>query len=181
MAQFASGTDLVAFYDARRIAELVADTGVRPDPATVASHAVVTVMLVAASDEIVAAATVGKRYTEAELSGIAGGSGGGGPLLRQLTCHLAFGLIVNRRGLAADDQSKLTPYWRWAQDYLTLLRKGERVLGGVDDVLDAGLPDTVSMAPQVPPMANQPPSIVQSMGRIFGSGPIVDRGRWGFR
>lgn len=179
MAQFATGADLATHYDRRRLGQLLDDTGAAVPPASVADHPVVTAMLVAASDEVVAACGVGARYAESDLTALAAESGGGGPLLRMLVCHLAYGLLINRRGLAADDQSRLTPMWKWSQDYLTLLRKGERVFGGVPDVPEAGLPDTFSMAPAQP--GNQPPSIVQTAFRVFGTGPVVNRGLPGYR
>src|SRR5687767_14453694 len=144
MSQYATGTDLVTFYDRRRVAELVADDGRPPPPETASQHPVVAAMLLAASDEVLAACGVGKKYTDAELTTLAGQQTGGGPLLRQIVCHLAFGLLTGRRGLASDDFGKLVPLWKWAQGYLDLLRNGDRVFGGVDGVLDAGLPDTAT-------------------------------------
>lgn len=172
MAQFATGADMLIYYDRRRLSELVSDTGSPVPPEQVAANAVLAAMLVAASDEILAAAGVGKKYTESDLNTLSSASTGGGPLLRMLTCHLAWGQLVNRRALAATDQQSLTPMWKWCQEYLTLVRNGERVFGGVPDVLDAGLPTTKEMAP-TPGL--QRPSIVQGASRVFGTGPVVDR------
>ena len=176
MAAYATGKDLCLYYDRRRVAQLVTDDGRPPPESTVDSHPVVAAMLRAASDEAAAACGVGKKYTPLDLATLAGGTDAGSSLLKQIVCHIAFGLLLARRGLAADEFGKLAPMWKWAQGYLDLLRNCDRVLGGVEGVLDAGLPATASMARREG--FDRPPSMVQESARIFGSGVITDRGKW---
>jgi hypothetical protein len=175
MAQYATAAKLLELYDSRRIGQMVSDSGTVPNAAALLTNQIVASMLAAASDEVLAAAAVGNRYTAADLDTLAAGTDAGARLIQSITCHIAFGLLVNRRGYAADEFSNLVPMWKWAQDYLTLLRKAERIFPGVPDVPEAGLPDTATTVPR--PGIN-PPRITQEAYRVFGWGPVTTPRWW---
>lgn len=164
---YATGAELVVRYDARRIAQLVADDGQQVASGSVAAHAVVEALLEDATAAINSAVYVGKRYVAADLS--SGLTASGGYLLKRLCCDLAFGYLVARRGLAADEVGKLAPRYAEALQYLDLLRQGERIFDTADGShAEAGLMDHKPVGALDPNNVN---SIVFNMAPFFGMLP----------
>lgn len=130
---YATAQNLLDRYDARRIADLVSDSGTR----TLApqSSPVLLACLDDASGEVDAACRVAQRYTSADLSGLTGNANA---LLVRLVCDLAYGMLVARRGYAANDNAVMAPREKIAFDMLEALRRGERIFSG-EDQAEAGV------------------------------------------
>lgn len=174
----ASAADLVARYDARRIADLVKDDGTRVDPSSIVSsgspaNVVVVAALLDASREIEAASRVAARYTHAQLYGDATTTPAtpGSTLAKRLCCDLAFGLITGRRGYPSKDQTSLTPRVAEAQAMLQALREGVRIFD-VYTISDGAVVLVESHAqaglPKRPATPNPDPSLLSSQYRYFG-------------
>lgn len=130
---YATADDLLTRYDSRRVADLVSDTGARSVYPN--SSPVVAVVLEDASGMIDAACRVAKRYTTADLNSLTGSTKS---LLVRLTCDLAFGLLVARRGYSAQDQKVMAPQTEAANALLEQLRTGERIFDDAE-VANAGV------------------------------------------
>lgn len=130
---YATPQDLLNRYDARRIADLVSDSGQR----TLApqSSPVVAACLDDASGAVDAACRVAQRYTSADLAGLTGNANA---LLVRLVCDLAFGMLVARRGYTANDAAVMAPREKSALEMLEALRRGERIFSG-EEQADAGV------------------------------------------
>jgi phage gp36-like protein len=131
---FASASDLVKRYDVRRIGQLVYDDGTKASPAQVAADENVQAALDDADGFIRSAVRRGERYSDDDLSGLAGTAQA---FLVRLCCDLAYGLLCERRGNLTPDG--VPPGYARAMQTLDLLANGERVLE-VDAALAAGKP-----------------------------------------
>lgn len=130
---WATGDDLVAYFDARTIGQIISDTGTTVAIGSVPSHAVVTRMLLVASGAVNSALMASKRYSEADLSGLDDPSA---ELLRSITCDIAmYNLLRRRLDLYPDRQEQMR---KLSESHLERLRKGEIVLD-VQSVKDAGV------------------------------------------
>lgn len=135
-------------YDSRRIRELLSDTGTPVADADVNSNTNLAQILAEASEEVAAAALVGKRYTTSQLESLAASSTTGF-MLRRLVADLAVALVVSRRGAAAADIERLCPRHREALRQLEMLRTGAELFPFIsDDHAEAGLPATVDLNAQ---------------------------------
>ncbi len=164
---FLDGAGMLERYDSRRVGQLVLDTGVNASAADLADSgttagARLLALLNEASELVVAAAAVGKRYTRADLDAVAAAGTGSAYLLRRLTADLAFGLLCKRRGYDAKQFAALAPAYLEALQYLEQLRRGERILDSVAGVADAGLPAGVAAAP-----ASQIATWTSTASRLF--------------
>jgi phage gp36-like protein len=162
---FASQTYLLSCYDARICSELISDTGYPAD--VTGDNAVLQQFLDEASEQISAAALVGNRYTHKQLF-ILSQCTDRGFMLRRLTCDLAFGLIVSRRGRSAGDINKLCPRYTDALQTLEKLQTGLNIFPGIDDLEyeTAGTPSNVNLNTPVPGVQSQP-LITSFAARIF--------------
>lgn len=127
---YASAADLVNRYDARIIGDVIGDADQRVTEANLASNAKVQAALEDATGQIKSAATVANKYTEDSLQTLADAQD---PLLVRMTCDLAMGYLLNRRHLSTEPYEAV----RRAEDWLALLRLGERVLN-LQENKDAG-------------------------------------------
>jgi phage gp36-like protein len=120
---YATPQDLLIRYDERRVADLVSDTGTRS--AAPLTSPVVAAVLEDAAGIIDSACRVGGRYSIADLAAMAGS---GHYLLVRLSCDIAYGLLVARRGYSTTDMKVMAPQLEFANKMLDDLRKGDRVL-----------------------------------------------------
>ena len=172
-------SDLVARYDVRRVAELITDSGVRPDTSQIivegtTPYNAVKVFLIDATQMILSASRVAARYTLTQLYGDPTVSPAipGSTLAKRLCCDLAFALMTGRRGYASKDSGALTPRAEEAERMLEALRRGERIfdiyeiVNGkvvmVDDHAQAGLPQAFRLTP------DDDASLLTSNTRFFG-------------
>lgn len=131
MADFATGQDLITYYDARVIGDLLSDAGVRVSEAQIPSNPKVLAMLARATGEIKAALTANRRYTEDELEDLAAAND---EFLKGLCVELAYGYLIQRRG--TDDE--IPPQVNQAKLTILGIRQGEIVLDS-DEHREAGL------------------------------------------
>lgn len=172
---YCTGAQFLERYDARRIADLIRDDGVKLSTgfaAYVLSNANLLAALEDASAEIDAAAFVGKRYNKARLMDLVAVNNGGilintgGFLLIRLVADIAFENLNTRRGLAATQVEQLSPKASKAREMLQLLRSGERIFTTTDEGnADAGLMQTVSLT------GTQSSNMLNSTFRFFGAIP----------
>jgi phage gp36-like protein len=93
---YATPAQFLARYDANRVGDLVTDDGLRVLPNALLTNSVLQAMLDDASAWLEAAVRAGNKYTVADLSGLAAA---GNTLVVRLVCDLAYGMLLQRRGL----------------------------------------------------------------------------------
>jgi phage gp36-like protein len=127
---YATGSDLLARYDARTIGDLVQDAGTR-----ITSSLDTNTNLLAALEDaaglINSSALVGNRFSEAQLKAI---TGTGKAFLVRLNCDLAFAFLRQRRGYDIEQ----FPLVKESFGLLDRLRLGERIFD-CDEAKEAGL------------------------------------------
>lgn len=173
---FLTAAQFVQRYDVRRVGDWLKDDNTRATAADIANPvttagAIVALALEEASELIVAAGAVGKRYTRADLAGLVANTTAtpSGYLLQRLTADLAFGLLVKRRALPHEETEALGPAYGEALAYLEALRRGDRIFFDVADVPEAGLPDHTDMHGPVPQF--DCPRLMSSNVPFFGCQP----------
>lgn len=112
-----------------------------------------------AAEELMSAAAVGARYSEADLRTY------GGNLVKNINAGLAVGPILERRNRAVTDWEKISASYTKAKERVEELRRGERIFFAVPDVPEAGLPASADMTPG--PL--DCPTISSQAGRYFGT------------
>jgi len=112
-----------------------------------------------ASEMLMGAAAVGARYSENDIRTY------GGYLLLRICADLMLAPVLQRRNRALTDEAELSKSYDEAQQYLELLRRGERIFFMVPGVPEAGLPATSDMCPR--PGIDAPLITGQSV-RFFG-------------
>jgi hypothetical protein len=149
MASFADPADLIVAYDSRRVRELCSDTGTPIGTGDVATDPVLLVMLARATEMILSHARKGNRYSEEELQTLAD-SATAGYDVTGLTCDLAFGYLVMRRGIGMADVDRLSPQYRMGLQRLEQLANGEEIFARIDGDAhpDAGTPRTADLRNQ---------------------------------
>lgn len=120
---WASGEDLVAYYDAQTVGQMLKDDRTSVAVADVPTHPVVLRMLSAASGEVDSALNHARRYTSDELATLTGASK---EHLTNITCAVAMWLLSERRLPGNPDKQKAAR--EIAQSHLERLRKGTTVL-----------------------------------------------------
>lgn len=112
-----------------------------------------------ASEELMAAAAVGARYSESDVRTY------GGNLVISIVAGLMIGPILERRDRATEDITKLSASYKRAVERVEQLRRGERIFFNVPNVPEAGLPAHPSMTPVYP----EPPTVTGQSYRYFGT------------
>lgn len=132
---YATGDDLVDYFDAKTIGMMLLDNGTSVAASSVATHPSIDRFLRLASGSVNSALMASKRYSADDLTGLTGESE---ELLKQITCDIAMYHIARRR---MDIQPERTESLRKiAEGHLERLRKGELILE-VDAVKEAGIID----------------------------------------
>jgi len=160
---FATNAQFLDRHDGRWVAKNMLDDGTAPTVAQLAdtgsaAGARLEALITDASEKLMAAASVGARYTVDDLVTY------GGNLVISITCDLAIGPILKRRGRAVENYEKYSAAYTEACDYIEQLRRGERIFFAVPNVPEAGLPASADMAPNL----LNPPNIASQAGRYFG-------------
>lgn len=156
-------------YDIRRLGQHLSDTGTPIGAGELLDHPVLLQLLDEASDLILSACLVGKKYTIEYLDELAASTNRGG-LLRRLTGDICYGLLISRRGQAASDISALAPRYIIAMGVLEQLKLGTMLFPSADDTLahpNAGLPATADLTLN----ANYPTNLPSANVRLFGVRP----------
>jgi phage gp36-like protein len=134
---WATGDDLVAYYDAKTIGQMLTDDGTAVAAASVPDHAIVTRCLKLASGEVDAALMHCNRYSQAQLEALTDPSL---EHLKHITCAVAVWHLQQRR--LGTNPERAEAFRKQAQEHLERLRKGELVLN-IDALKLAGLIDHV--------------------------------------
>lgn len=164
MVPFCTNAQFLERVDARWVGMNILDTGVRATAAQLldtdhAAGARLYTLLQDAAEELMSAAAVGARYTEADLRTY------GGNLVVSINAGLAVGPILERRVRANPDTKSFSWVYDRAAARVEQLRKGERIFSAVPDVPAAGQPEVADTTPVV---GIDPPDITQQSGRYFG-------------
>lgn len=144
MASFATPSDLAMYYDIRQLRMNATDSGT---PATdIDNDPVLLTLLARATEEILAHALAGKKYTEDELQALAD-SDTSGYYLVGLCCDLAFGYLMIRRGKSVTEVDRVAPNYKIAQLKLLQLADGSEIFPRIesDQHGDAGTPDIADL------------------------------------
>lgn len=160
MPSFITAAQFLTRYDYRWVGQNITDTGTPATESGVLASPVLAALIADASDDVMAAAAVGDRYSVDDLATY------GGNLLVRIVADLTMGLILKRRARAVKDEKDLSGPYTEAMDKLEALRRGERIFYAVPGVPEAGLPGTASMLP-IPGI--NPPNWTQQANRYFGS------------
>lgn len=163
MNPFATNSQFLDRHDGRWVAKNVLDDGTAPTVAqladtSTAAGARLEQLITDASEKLMAAASVGARYSVDDLVTY------GGNLVVSITCDLAVGPILKRRGRAVDNYEKYSAAYAEACEYVEQLRRGDRIFFAVPGVPEAGLPASADMAPD----PNLPPNLAAQARRYFG-------------
>lgn len=170
MVPFVSNTRFLIRADWRWVAKNVLDgatAGTSAAPPTLAdlqdsstaAGSVLYALLQDASEELMSAAAVAARYTEADIRTY------GGSLVESIVSGLAVGPILERRERAAADYAALSASYDRAKERVEQLRRGERIFWAVPDVPEAGLPESVNQSAYSPGAVPQTSAIA---ARYFG-------------
>lgn len=141
MASFATPADMVTYYDERRLKGLLSDSGT---PVTdLENNAILLALLARATEEILAHALRGKKYSEDELQALADSETSGFYLV-SICCDLAYGYLVSRRGISTTDVDRQAPAFKGALARLNDLAEGIEVFPRIEGEQhpDAGTPRT---------------------------------------
>jgi phage gp36-like protein len=130
---YATPQDLVTYYDASVVADLASDTD-SPVP-DVTQCPLIDQLLAFGAGRINSAATIGQRYSEDQLTALAGDDL---QVLVQLNCTIAMGALLFRRPGSQYEKS-YENHMKAAEEFLDRLRKGERIFAFPENQ-DAGLP-----------------------------------------
>lgn len=133
---YATAADMKNRYDERRLGQLVLDDGTMATSAQLETDTVLSEMLEDATALIDAFATRGGRYTQAELTALTGSPL---KLLKRLTCDLAYGLLVQRRGYTASETDAMAPGFSRAIALLDKLGEGALIFA-TENAVAAGKP-----------------------------------------
>lgn len=160
---YAQPSDMLARKDARRLGDLVSDTGVRVSSASLLTDPVLQAALDDAQALIDAAILRGQRYLPAELLALLPPATptSSYQLLIRLNCDLAYGLLVGRRGYSRSDTLNQAPGYEEALGMVEALADGQRIFPDITGVPQAGvgLP-AVTLSQNV--------ALVSSLTRVFG-------------
>lgn len=128
---YATPADLRARFDERTISELVSDDGSAVALGDLNTDTNVLAALDDASGMVEAALLFAGRYTTEQLGALTGNSLA---LLKRIVCHLAAGLLENRRfDFDPDRYDRMTS---WANEQLEKLRSGANLFD-LDDNIEA--------------------------------------------
>jgi len=169
MTPFITNSQFLVRYDGRWVGKNVLDDGTAASVASLASPLtpggmVLEQFIEEASEDVMAAAAVGARYSTSDLVTY------GGQLLVRIVSDLTMGKILKRRARALTDEKMLSGPYDEALQYLEQLRRGERIFFAVPDVPEAGLPDTAPMNPMTANNGINPAcDWVVGASRYFGS------------
>lgn len=120
---FATGSDMLARYDARLLGDLVRDDGTQEPSVSLAANANLTAAITDATAVIQSAIVVGNRYTLSQISSLSDSSES---VLRRICCDLALIYLKRRRGKFNAENDG--PLLESVEASIKSLRDGENLL-----------------------------------------------------
>lgn len=130
---YATTEDLRARYGEQTLRDLASDTG--HPVVDLASNLRLKTALSAASGRLRAAVKVGQIYSDDDLTALIGDDL---ELLKDLVCELAMLRLMAARPEKFPSES-IQAQKKELEEYLDMLRKGQRLFGGVDAAAEAGV------------------------------------------
>ena len=137
MSVYLPNNEFLSFYDRRRVASFLSDTGTPIADGLLATDPILARLINAAEGKVNIACRVGRRYDLGSLASYAATDAGN--VLKELVADLAWHGLISRRGFKEEETAALAPRYAMAEQTLELLRLGERVFE-IDDAPQAGLP-----------------------------------------
>lgn len=161
MTAFADSDDMLARYDARDLGNMCSDDGNRIAEIDLGTNDKMTAALDSATGWVKSAVQQGYRYTDSQLAAI---TDEGLALLKDITCQIAYWILMRRRPfLKADDVRRV--YKEESDDMLDKLRHGLYVLD-VQVAQEAGLPSAETIT-RVDIQTNWNLAVDQGRGRVY--------------
>jgi len=141
MAAYADAGDMITFFDARNIGDLLSDDGDRISVAAISDNLKMIQILNGATGRVKAAIRQGDRYTTQQITDLSGESL---EYLKYLTCCVAFCMLWKRRP-SKDDSTQQQDACQEAAEGLESLRTGQAVFE-VTEIIEGSKPkiDTIS-------------------------------------
>ena len=150
---------LKARYDVRTLCQLASDTGVKLQPAQLATNTKVTKALLSASGMVEASCTRSGTYTPADLAALTGASK---EFLIDIVCDLAMGRLFLSR---PDRDGEPPQTYELAMKLLDELAAGVKVFGLLEQRDAQILTHTV----ETPQVVEERAGIVYTARRLFGT------------
>lgn len=175
---YLTGEQFLNYYDARRVGELLSDTGIPVEAGDIPDDPVLEEAIAAACGEIDTHCQQGKRYAKADIEAIITGNTldpsnvayrKASAVLKQLAADLTFGTLMARRGYSAETMARLAPRLVAAQETLEQLYQGRRVFD-LSTAIEAGRPHRATIGRNT-----YRPS---EFNRLFGVWPDSANGQW---
>lgn len=169
-------SELLLYYDQRRLLEMLSDTGTPVTTAGLDTNAIALTAVRQASSLIDSHVQTGQRYTRTQLEDIVTAANAGGASeeakkraepVKSLAAHLAFGCIMSRRGYSAAKMADLAPMYAESLNQLNLLSSGIRILD-LDQPKRAGVPTSVRIGDKTTSLTQY-----NMMFGVFGSDPTT--------
>lgn len=153
---YATPAQMTLRYDVRRLGQLCTD-GTQPlVPAQLTANTILLEALEDAAGLINSALLRGGRYDAADLAALTGSDA---KLLVRVTCDLAYGLLVQRRGYTSTELESLAPAYTGALALLDRLANGELVFN-IPSAIAAGKPVRVVIDKNL--------QLISSSRRLYG-------------
>lgn len=142
---YASTGDMKKRYDVRRLGEICRDDNGRDSSDALDSNEILLQALDDASSMIESALMVGGRYTLTDLNELSESQKN---MLIRLTCDLAYGLLIQRRGFNKTDQQMMAPGFEQALSMIDNLEQGKWIFA-TDKAVAAGKPVRTQLSTNV--------------------------------
>lgn len=160
---YATSADMIKRYDANRVGQLVKDDGTKATTAALVTDDVLAAALDDASQLLRSAFRAGNRYTDDDITDILASAGAA--LLIRLTCDIAYGLLMARRGYPEADIQNNTPRYKDAMETIRAIRNGDKVFDIDGDEGEATNVSRVVLSKNL--------NLVTGAQRLFGD--LIDR------
>jgi hypothetical protein len=163
----ADGSDVLVFFDAQMVGDLLADDGTRVSAAAIPTDPTLAGLLLAAQGRLEASMLKGHRYDVADLQTLTDASL---QYAKQIICYLAIGQAgITRRNLAGILAEPLS----WAEKRLEELENGLEIFGLVE-AQAAGVEGLTTRQPG--DATNGRCRLVERANRYFGTTTSCRRG-----
>src|SRR5271166_325109 len=148
---FATISNFSARFDSRSLGDLCEDMGANVPLPQLLSDPNIQICLDDAAGDIVAACITNGHYLTQDLVNIANSGTYSANLLIRLNCVLALAHLFGRRIYNSDDTDQRIPHFKWASDYLEMLKNGQRVFELPAPNAQSGVMITTALGANIPP------------------------------
>ncbi len=148
---FASIQEFAQRFDQRTLGQLCEDLGTEIDPPALYTDPNIQVCLDDAAGDIVAACITNQHYQTQDLINLAASGTLSANLLKRINCVLALAHLFGRRIYNGDETDSRIPSFKWANDYLEMLKNGQRVFELPAGNPQSGVMSTVALGGNISP------------------------------